>query len=394
MLEGSVRRSKERIRITVQLVDADTGYRLWTDTYDEPLADMFSVQQSIADEIVGALSAQFSDATGEELYRGGTRDVEAYDLYLTGRQKWATREMPLLREAVHHFEQAIARDSGFALAWSGLADALDALAWRRDSTALSRIDDAKQAAQHAILLDPNLAEGWASLGVLLTEFDRDMRFAELALQRAVELKPSYASAQLWLSNAILYSGRPRDALESARRAIELDPLSGVGKSSLAVTLFSLGQWEEARQAYERFRDAGFASQTTPALKLVTGAAAFGYTADEAGENARAWAVLSDYEAPDEAEVIGRAMLLPEHREAARVVLLDMANRGLRPRDLAELHVALREVDRAMDLLEVAFAEHDPYLLLLGIDPTFDPLRDEARFIRLLQSLGVPNGVPR
>jgi adenylate cyclase len=109
---------------------------------------------------VSALAVRLTGAARDAgLYRGGTTDVEAYDLYLLGRQKWATRQIPLLHEAVEHFEQAIARDSSFALAWSGLADAIDALAWRRDPAALLRVGEAQYAAQRAILLDPGLAEG-------------------------------------------------------------------------------------------------------------------------------------------------------------------------------------------------------------------------------------------
>ena len=130
VLEGSVRRSEGRIRITAQLVDAHSGYHIWSHNYDRPIAELFSVQDAIASEIVAALVPRLSRSETHELYRGGTKDVEAYDLYLLGRKKWAEREVPLLRESVTHFEAAIARDSSFALAWSGLADALDALLYR------------------------------------------------------------------------------------------------------------------------------------------------------------------------------------------------------------------------------------------------------------------------
>lgn len=211
VLEGSVRRSPDRLRISAQLIDTRTGYRLWSETYDRPMTDLFAVQYAIAGEIVRALAVRLAGGAREELHRGGTHDVEAYDLYLLGRQKWATRELPLLREAITHFEDAIARDSAFALAWSGFADAVNALAWRRDPVAKARVDEAKLAATRAILLDPGLAEGWASLGVMLLEFGFDVRFAETALQRAVELKPSYSFALYSLGTVLLNSGRPQDA---------------------------------------------------------------------------------------------------------------------------------------------------------------------------------------
>jgi tetratricopeptide (TPR) repeat protein len=123
-----------------------------------------------------------------------------------------------------HFEQAIARHSTFALAWSGLADAIDALAWRRDPTALARMGEAKYAAQRAILLDPGLAERWASLGVLAVEFDYERAVGELALRHAVRLKRSCAMAHDWLSDVLLYTGRAEEPLAARRRAHELDPL--------------------------------------------------------------------------------------------------------------------------------------------------------------------------
>lgn len=394
VLEGSVRRSADRIRITAQLIDAGSGYHLWSETYDRPLTDLFAVQDAIAAEIVNALAVRLTGtARTDRLYRGGTTDIEAYDLYLLGRQKWATRQIPLLHEAVEHFERAIARDSSFALAWSGFADAIDALAWRRVPEAQARVDEATLAAMRAIMLEPELAEGWASLGVLFSEFYRDYRFSEIALRRSLALKPSYAPAHLWLGDALRLAGRAQEALDAQESAARLDPLSPLGYA-ISLTLLALDRWDEAREAALRFRDVRFASQSAPAARLVSQAVRFRFTAAETATYAREWATLAGYERPDEAEIVGRAVFEPALRERAGALLRRMEAAGVHPRDLAELQLAVDDHEAAIVLLERAFNEGDPTLVQIGPDPTFDPLRGDPRFIRILEALRLPTGAHR
>lgn len=387
VLEGSVRRSPDRILITAQLVDAGTGYQLWSERYDRSIADLFAVQEAIAGEIVNALALRLQPTLTDSLYRGGTEDVEAYEMYLNGRQKWATRQMPLLREAVVHFEQAIARDSAFALAWSGLADALDALAWRRDSVALRRVGEAKYAAMRSILLDPQLAEGWASLGVLAAEFDRDWRVGELALRRAVQLKPSYAMAHDWLADVLLYTGRPEESIVTRRRARLLDPISGVGQANYAWALAIAQRWDEAAEAYSSLDMASNTNTATP-LMGVTNAHRLGIDAQEASELAEEWARRTDFSRPESAGVIGRAVHQPALRPAALAVLREMEAEGAPARELAGISLVLGDRDAALRLLGRAFAERDPQLVLTLVEPTLDPLRPDPVFMRILEGLGL------
>jgi adenylate cyclase len=390
VLEGSVRRSAERIRIAAQLIDARTGYRLWSETYDRPRADLFAVQDAIAAEIVRALSVRLTGTTRlEELHRGGTQDPEAYDLYLLGRQKWATRQVPLLREAVGHFEAAVARDSSFALAWSGLADAIDALAWRA-ADALPRVPEAKYAAQRAILLDSELAEAWASLGVLALDFDRDWTFAELALRRAIALKPAYAVAHGWLADVMRWSGRMHEALESAQRAVELDPFS-TALDAHSGSLAALGRWSEARESLLRMRHHGFQES---ALMLVTSAREYGLGADSVARYAHDWAAFAGYPRPDEAAVIGRAMLDPAFRAQAAAVIGRMEVAGVNPRALADAAVALGDYESGLRLLQGALEQNEPTTINAGWKPIYDPVRTDPRFTRVLEALRVPNCDPQ
>ena len=177
--------------------------------------------------------------------RGGTTDVAAHDAYLLGRAQWHSRDVPELRRAVDNFHAAIARDSGFALAWSGLADAIDALAFR-DTSALGLMPEGRRAAVHALALAPDLAEAWASVGVIATEYDRDWAAGELALRRAVELQPSYAHAYHQLGGVLRNSGRIEEARPFLERAVELDPLSALMREGLGNELRIQADTVEAR----------------------------------------------------------------------------------------------------------------------------------------------------
>ncbi len=389
VLEGSVRRSSDRLRITAQLIDARTGYHLWSEEYDRSPADIFAVQDEIAASIADALVLRLSGAEIERLYRGGTDDVEAYELYLTGRQKWVTRNIPKLREAIVHFENAIARDSGFALAWSGLSDALDALLFRVPEERV-RLPEARYAAQRALLLEPELAEGWASLGVLALDFDRDWTFAELALRRAIELKPSYSTPYHWLADVYRYSGRVKLSEPFSKRAVELDPISGTGRDGKAMTDALLGNLDAARDEYLTILEMGF-DPTGPATNLVSFAELFELEANQLASYAARWAEFAGWPAPAEAEVIGRAVLNPDLRSEAIGLLDRMEQAGISLREIAELSLALGDTASAMQRLERAAEAGEGSIFVIGVDPAYDPLLRDPRMIELTRKLGLPNG---
>ena len=315
--------------------------------------------------------------------------MQAYDLYLLGRQKWATRQLPLLREALQHFEQAIARDSSFALAWSGVADAIAALAWRAPGE-LPRLRTAKHAAQRALLLDVGLAEGWASLGVLATYFDRDFPIAELALRRALALRPSYAPAYHWLADVMEYSGRRAEAVGLSTRAIELDPRNGFYYNSRVEQLESLGRFTEARQDADRVLAMGYHERDV-FLTVLSGARHLGYGAEEAAEFRRAWAAAAGFSRPDQAALIGRAFIEPALRPRALELLNSMAGEPVRRCDLARIALGVEDYEGAIRYLEQALADGEPTLVAIGAERAYDPLRKDQRFARITEQLGVPNG---
>jgi adenylate cyclase len=392
VLEGSVRRSEDRVRITAQLIDAETGFHLWSDEYDRDITDIFLVQEELASSILRAMLPRLG-GDAEELYRGGTADVEAYDLYVSGRQKWYTRRVALLWEAVDDFEAAVARDPEFALGWSGLADAIDALAYR-DTRAHDLVPRAKMAAQRAVLLDPDLAEGWASWGVLAFEADRDWITAELALKRAIGLKPSYAGARAWLGDLLRQQGRIREAIEQQRMALELDPLSPVLSTTLGLSLAAAGRLEETRAQYEHVSALGDQSLVHSAF-LMWGAR-MGLSGDVIGDHAVALARVMGAADPEVARVLGPALVDTSSDSALNAAARDavatlIADSVLTLRQLAALYTQLGDHETALQWLENSAAEGDLSLGDLGIEPALDPLRDDPRMQALMDELGLPNG---
>ncbi len=387
VLEGSVRRSSDHIRITAQLIDARTGYHLWSNTYDRPLADLFSVQDALAREIVNALAGRFTTSKAG-LYRGGTTDVPAHDLYLAGRQKWIRREIPLLREALRDFEQAIARDSSFALAWSGLADVIDALAFRIQAEQY-RVPAARYATQRALVLEPQLAEAWASLGVLAFDFDRDARLSELALRRAIALQPSYATAHSWLASTLRYQGRLDDALEENGRALDLDPLNAFFLDTRVAFLLAAGRHVEARKVADRALARGAHPRMTM-INILAGVRLMGFSAEQAGRIAHDWAVASGYTKPDDIALIGRAFVDPALRPRARELLRGMTNGEMAAYEKGELYLGIEDFDAAIKQLELV-NEDEAKLVLLATQYIFDPLRKDPRFRRIVEKVALPSG---
>jgi serine/threonine-protein kinase len=225
VVEGSVRRSGDRLRVTAQLVSVADGYQLWSETYEREVADVFAIQEDVATRVAEALSVRIG---GRSLGQGPPSDPRAYELYLTGRQLFAQRTEASMRRAIENFEQALAISPTYALALSGLADVLTQLSVWGFDTSPAGLERAREAAQAAIRADPTLGEAHASLGrQRFAGGTWDWEGAEQHLRRAIELSPGYATAHMWRAQMLMHQGRVRESTAEIQHALELDPFSPI-----------------------------------------------------------------------------------------------------------------------------------------------------------------------
>ncbi|HWS66315.1 MAG TPA: TIR domain-containing protein, partial [Steroidobacteraceae bacterium] len=235
VLEGSVRKAGNTIRIAVQLIRADTGYHLWSQTYDRTLDDIFKVQDEIAGSVVRSLCDALLSATLPT--RSASLNSEAYQLYLRGHFHWNRRSPEEFRKAIAFFQQAIAVDPGYALAFTGLANCYSLLPiYDRLSQATQTMPQARTAILRALAIDDDLAEAHASLGLILALFDFEWVAAERQYQRAIELSPNSPVPHQWYGELLVNTGRLDAGLAEGRRAVDLDPLSQVANLALGIQL--------------------------------------------------------------------------------------------------------------------------------------------------------------
>ena len=255
VLEGGVQRAGDRVRVTVQLIDAATDAHLWAENYDRELsaANIFAIQSEVATAIAGALKASLTVGEQARIDVIPTRNLEAWEAYQLGKQRMAKRTSGALGEAERFFRQAIDRDPKFALAYVGLADAVQLQADYSGVPLDAALARAEKAVAEALKLDPNLAEAWAARGGIAMGRAQG-EIAERFLRRAIELNPNYATAHQWLSMVLRGTGALQEAQEHAERAVQLDPLSARANVNLAQGFETLGRFDEAVTRFRRAID--------------------------------------------------------------------------------------------------------------------------------------------
>jgi TolB-like protein len=394
VLEGSVRRAGDRIRVTAQLIDAGDGFHEWSETYDRELVDVFAIQDEISGAIANALQVTIAGGESPAVAQRRTADLEAYDYYLLGRHAWAGRTAEGIESALGHFERAIEADPEFGLAYSGLSDALDAYAYFVSGDSREVVDRARAAALRAIELAPDLAEGYASLGLLSMEFDWDLEEAERLFARAIEVNPGYPPVWNWAADAAILVGNAELAIARARRSIELDPMSALTWWALGTALAVDGQLDEARDADARPAElspgAGAINGTNLSLALIA--------RDWTGARALAPYAGSAFRLPNPLRMVELVEAVqhptPESIAAARALLREIDRIGATTSFmLAEYHAMLGDTDTAISLTEQAYEARSPEVIWIGCWIGFDPLRGDPRFDAIVDAIGVPNGGP-
>jgi TolB-like protein/Flp pilus assembly protein TadD len=388
VLEGSVRKAGNRVRITTQLIDSQNDKHLWAQSYDRDLTDIFAIQADIAEQVSQALRVKLVSKEKEALEKKDTADAEAYTLYLKGRYFWNERSYEGLKKAIGYFEEAVKLDPNFALAYSGLADCyliLEDRAWISHSQA-SGI--AVGYAKKAVALDHDLAEGHASVGLAL-QTDWDFEGALRELDRAISLKPSYAPAYHWRWTSLNQLGRHEEAFEYEKRALELDPHSNIINQGIGISLLYQGKVQESISQFEKLIEADptFASahlwNAWAHLQLGDLERAL-VEAKKALEHQR---TANDYPRMMLAFVYARA----GQKEQARSLLRDIETSNSEsykpPAFPALVRLELGESDEGYRLLEQAFQEHDQMLIYFKEYPWTEKYREDPRWKAIEQKIG-------
>lgn len=389
VLAGSVRRSGDRLRVSAQLVNATNGYELWSDSYDRDMADIFAVQEEIARAIVSALRVQLGGDAGQDsaLINRPTQDLVAYDLYLQGQFALNQRSEATLPEAVRLFRQAVTRDSNFARAWAGLADANVLLPLYTGSSPTTTWPAAKVAGRRAIALGGGLAEAYTSLAYGTMLYEWDWAEAERQFQRAIAADPNYPTAHQWYSDFLAGRGRLAEGLREMQRAQELDPLSRIIGSELAWVYNAMHRPAEADSAIQRVLrlDPNFPQATSilGQIRLAEGRPreaieTLQHSLDAGGFNAHTAAVLISAYAASGDRVAATALLDTLTARSAREYVPPFAFAGA--------YAGLGDRDRAFSWLERGIRERDALLPENFFEPLFDPLRSDRRYAVVVASL--------
>jgi serine/threonine protein kinase/tetratricopeptide (TPR) repeat protein len=386
LLEGSVRKSGNRLRISAQLVNAADGYQVWSETYDRDLTDVFAVQDEISRTIAGALSLRLGRRADAAMVEAGTTNFEAYNLYLKGRYHATTRTTEGLKQAIGYFERAIDADPQYAAAHAelGAAWALRGFEEFSDLPPREAMPKAKQAVQRALQLDPSLGEGHAWMGVIAWVYDWDPASAEREFLRAIALRPQYSYSYAWYAMLLAVLQRAEEAVRTITRARQLDPLFPIVALCAARCYYWLGQLDKAQ------REVDGLLELNPGYQL-----AYTWLARILGAQGRTDEALA---AMQRAEGLGRESLVVRgflgwaygragQSERARAILAELEAERKRRWVPAYFRfyilLGLGEFDDAFRALEIAFQERSGYLgFVSGApnigDPMEAPIADDPR----------------
>jgi serine/threonine-protein kinase len=387
VLEGTVRRAGDRLRITAQLTSTDDGRLIWSQRYDRKLVDVFEIQDEIAATIVSTLRATMFADLSEHVPRRYTENIQAYGLYLKGRYAWNKRTQEGVAEAIGYFEQAIGEDPSYAPAYAGLADSYALDVDYRSIPVDEAYRLAKDYARKALALDETVPSAHASLAWSLFIYDWDWERADREFRRAIELNPRYASAHQWYAFLLASRGEHDAALLEGHTAIELDPASVSARRGLGWLAFYARRFDQALDHLARAIEMNpMAVESYRILGTTLGMQGHWGEAERVLRDAVALPGAGAYTTATLGWVLARAgkrteaeQLLGELETVARASYVS-------PVAFAIFHVGLGNVDRVLDYAERAYDEKRGWLAYLKVNPLLDPVRTESRFRSLLQKM--------
>jgi len=388
VVEGSVTRANQRVRITAQLLLAREDRHLWAGSFERDLADILSVQRDIAAAIAREIRAHVSPVAGP---RRTVIDPTAYDDYLQGRSFWNRRGVPDTLTAIRYFERAIGVDRNAAVAWAGLADCYNTLAAEEGAPNQEELfSKATAAAVRALEIDPNLGEAHASLGYTYLFHGWDWAGAKRELDRAVELNANDASAHDWLSHYSIAMRQFDASLAHSKTALEVDPLNPLRRAHMVWHFLMSRRYDDVISHGRRIL------REAPGLTGVLSFLGLAYERKEMLFDAIAvfqQAVDAEHGEPAALAHLSHAYAVAGQHDRAQAILEQLLARSRRefvsPEILANIYCGLNDRERAMDWLEKAYIARAPGLIYIGVDAVYDPLRSESRFQALFLKLQLP-----
>ncbi len=388
VLDGSVRRAGERVRIMVQIVNAADGYHIWSERYDREVKDIFAVQDEITLAVVDALKVRLLGTERKEMLKKATENTEAYEQYLRGRALWNKRTPSSLERATQFFEKAITIDPEYSLPYSGITDCHALLAYFEQTAPHDSREKAKASAYKAIELDEASAEANTSMGMYNLVFEFDLRETESRFKKALHLNPKLVTARYLYGTYLATQGRFDEAFVQHKVALELDPISQPLNGNASRALYMARRYEDAIELAEKnleiapdffishyvlgasYRQIGNMGKALEHARLAVSLSGFfafkgelGVTLAMAGKEAEARDLLAELEAA-------------------------LNTRYVSPQWPSVIYAALGETGNALRFLEKASEVRAIQLLWLAVDPSFDPLRDEPRFREVMATLGL------
>ena len=390
VLDGQIQKSGEKIRVTVRLIRVEDGMTIWTNQFDETMTDIFTVQDSISERVAGVLALKLTREEKGQITKRHTDNAEAYQLYLMGRYHLNRLTDDGFLKGRDYFQKAIDMDPNYAMAYAGLADAYNRLGGFNTLPPKDGYPKARAASLKALEIDDNLAEAHTSLGSVKFFYDWDWSGAESEFRRSIEINPSYSDAHQMYSYYLSAMGRFDEALEEMRRAQELDPLSLEKLAGIGEMLYFQRHYDQAIEQYQKTLEmdpnSGFAHWAIGNVYVNKG-----MYSDAIAEYQKAIPLSGD--SPDEPAMLGYAYAVSGKRREALQVIDDLKERSKRsyisPTLIAFIYASLGEKDQAFAWLDKAYDGRDSLLILLKVEPMFDPLRSDPRFTELLQRVGLP-----
>ena len=385
ILEGSVRKSGDRIRVTAQLIEVNTDTHLWSETYTRQLDDIFAVQDEIAQAIVGALKVTLTGNDQTVMRPGSTSKVEAYNKYLLGRHFWNQRTPASLLASIEPLREALALDSQYGRAWEALADAYVLIPEYRAGSIREYIPLAHEAIDAALAINPQSARALTTSAYIKFMYDYDLQGAAAEFKRAIDIEPDYATAHQWYGELLAAEGKLDAALDQIRLARKADPLAHIMPHDMGVRLMWTDRRDEAYQYFQESIELNPNAQNTY-RNLAQLQMREGYH-DLARENIRKWSSIVKKDPATELAVIDALENPALKQDAVALVLADtQAPDGSHGKALMLMY--LGEPELALDSLEKGFEQGDPYAVYIKRMDLYEPLRDNPRFQALLAKMNM------